>query len=385
MCTSCYSSVSTQYSIAGGGIVTAQPFSHFSLNIQVDYNDPLKTIKNAAELTSSVMNSVRTQRTTRCCQPNTVCPSLISWRLSCCTQLINEEEPSLVLKSYLNQLRENYGPIVLGLAMQYTQFSMYDIIANGRELSAFEKSELKNCCLLAQKLLSQLVHAGLQKDLFELIDNPDSLPRPRNIEISYVKNAVIWFHLQHTAKPKGTILISSPAIQTTPKTLFSCVINYDKIEQQLAALPIVFLFQQETTGLLGIEGAKKAIQILKNILYQITNRNTKLYCSEGFALSISEERLIALIALCLIGGLNVAPLSLRYEYPCDLRALRELSEMLHAHQEELEEFNFTHDAQFDDIDGPTIPMLFFSKKQQEALLQAVEQTQSLFSGYHYID
>lgn len=151
-------------------------------SVTVGEENPLEAILKAAELFASFMSSPQVQAGARqcqqscspCCKKN--CPGWLRCIFKCCCACIQGEVQESSFKVLLQELETKYGPIVLGLALD--KLGGEDILkSRGSEDPSCLKPKLEEACKAAQGDLARLLFLQLQKELFDVANDPSKLPK----------------------------------------------------------------------------------------------------------------------------------------------------------------------------------------------------------------
>lgn len=201
-------------------------------SVTVGEENPLEAILKAAELFASFMSSPQVQAGARqcqqscspCCKKN--CPGWLRCIFKCCCACIQGEVQESPLKAMLQELETRYGPIVLGLALN--QLGGENLLkSRGGEDPACLQSKLEESCKTAKGELARLLFLQLQKELFDVANDPSKLPQCASIETKAVHKGFVNFKKSY-AGPNQT-----PNLFIQGKDGFCQFLDWSKLELKL--------------------------------------------------------------------------------------------------------------------------------------------------------
>ncbi|BAE81479.1 hypothetical protein [Chlamydia felis Fe/C-56] len=321
--------------------ITTQPKSKLTLEVKFGEDGILDTIAKAGNLLESVLSSPRTQRGATYCQQHcgpwceSHCPNWLSHCFQClCTCVIDEPSPSSDdpdLSLFLSSMRQNHGPIVLGLALQQSPHNFPQLLAEGSTLNQEDKDDFNDLCSRIAVLFANKLMGGIQEELFNLANDPGSIPEKGCTDTLMAKRGYNQF--KHGIKNEPPqCWISYPSITEEESTGTASTVchvkslDFVKLKKQLAHLEVIPVNDQEVYPL-GKE-SEKVVSILKNTLFSLSAGAECFSSSEtGFGLTFTHTKLLDLILLSLLAA-GYVPTDNQGLPPLTLGLLKELSHYL---------------------------------------------------------
>ncbi|MEF9497345.1 hypothetical protein [Chlamydia sp. 04-14] len=305
--------------------ITTQPGGKISLEMKLgDGNDILDKIKCAGKIVSTVLNAPSTQRGAGYCREHcgpwcdSHCPNWLSHCFQClCTCIINPSDSQRTnqdLSQFLSDMKEKHGSIVLGMGMQHGGTDFPSLISEGKTLSQNQKDNFDKQCSEIKASLKKLLMGGLQKELFETANDPKKLPKINDNDTLMTKRGYgdvesgiyhrppsVWIIYDNDEGSKDD---SAGAVGGS-KIHYTKQLDWTKLRHQLNHLSVIQLDNNDNFPLGGKEG-KKAIEVLKNTLYWLTQGASCFEEGGGYGLTITSDKLLKLILLSLL-SLGYAP------------------------------------------------------------------------------
>ncbi|QVE48847.1 hypothetical protein SBV42_03595 [Chlamydia crocodili] len=300
--------------------ITTQPGGKASLEIKLgDGNDILDKIKCAGQIVSSVLNAASTQRGAGYCREHcgpwcdSHCPNWLSHCFQClCTCIINPSDSQRAnqdLSKFLSDMKDKHGTIVLGMGMQHNGIDFPYLMSEGKTLNQDQKNNFDKQCSEIKENLKKLLMGGLQKELFDTANDSKKLPKINENDTIMTKRGYgdVMSGIHHTP-PSIWILYDndenskddSKGAAGGSQIHYTKQLDWTKLRHQLNHLSVVQLDSGEKFPLGGKEG-KKAIEVLRNTLYWLTQGASCFEKGEtGYGLTITSDKLLKLILLSLL-------------------------------------------------------------------------------------
>ncbi|WP_348663855.1 hypothetical protein [Chlamydia vaughanii] len=206
-----------------------------------------------------------------------------------------EETPSQEIPAFLQEMEKVHGPIITKRALGHCSAELQAKIRSGEEVTQREKLLFGQQCARQKVRLQKELTGPLQDKLFEVANNPQTLPSPQSSEVAATKRG---YETPRCYKPPRVFVITSTGNKnvTTP-------VNFLKLESQLRNLEVLNL----TTGeedILGQDG-KEASRILQNTCFFLAEGATSdphqgTSSGQKQDLILTEQKFLQLIILSLL-------------------------------------------------------------------------------------
>lgn len=200
-------------------VITSQPKSTKEIRLQIGGDsDLVSQVSNIASLVTSIIDHPRTQRGCitcydQCSDPcSRHCGSFGRWFCACFKACCILETPSSSnIPEIMEKLKEAYGPISLGLAINSLKIDILSMVKEGKDLSNEEQSTLESACKEAKKQCSGGMRHLSQSFFY---DSCISLVSQENIkECLHTIWGIIkiqeWNHRKHIPNPPTCWLIDT--------------------------------------------------------------------------------------------------------------------------------------------------------------------------------
>lgn len=328
--------------------ITKQPGSTSEFNLKVGDPSLLDTIRAAGALVSDALDSTRVQRTSQFCHDscrpwcadNCWSPFLCFFDCLCTCMITPEEQLGSEAKyddltAFIQQQRDEFGPICVGLAMSNGPWDISKLLAEGVTLSAEQKTLFSEKCEESKNQLGRCLKGGSQKELFKVANAAHLLPSKGSTELENVKSSLE--ESIHTSTPPSlpTCLILYPAASdetAAHEQRSGYSLNIQRLQHQLSQLEVLDM-NSHTTGFLGFQ-ARAAVNILLLTLNKYVSKEKNIFDHPGFGLSIEESKYRTLLLLSLL-ALGFVPLGAEQEIPTSLEQLENTSKELRTQEKRI--------------------------------------------------
>ncbi|EPP34379.1 hypothetical protein CP10139811_0369 [Chlamydia ibidis] len=334
---------SEEENVSLNGTETKQPAKSQEFSLKIGDPTLLETIRGAGELFTAALNSARVQRTSRhcydTCQPwcNTYCFCPFTWCLDCfcaCLKKEEEEEPDTgsIIESFLNEMKNSYGPISVGMALQQSGWNISLMASEKIEPSADDKTKFINLCQACRDNLRQCLVGGSQQELFKIANQERLLPSKGSLEMEKIKSSLedIIAGTQLGSSPTCLILYPNHDDDPAPDQRSGYTLKLDRLQARLSQIQVLDLEADDinsgSINFLGFQ-AKAAIQVIEHTLAKYVDASTDTFNSGGFHLSIEEGKFRSLVLLSLL-SLGYCPVSSEGDTPVCLEQLKNTSRAL---------------------------------------------------------
>ncbi|WP_348663853.1 hypothetical protein [Chlamydia vaughanii] len=366
----------------GGGNpppITGQPRANVNVNVNIGLGGDgiMDAILNTGELVSGILNSPRTQRTARHvrdgCGPwcDSHCPSWLSSCFTCCCVcLINEDEngaaggsggvvtrqprsagspaagpsappqdsdedegPECNVKDVVKGLRNKYGPIVLGSAIKHSGLDLQGMINSNTDMDQQQQGRLEDHCKLELNKLQKQFLAPLQKDLFEVTNNPQKLPEPKAKEVKAVRRGYDSKPYRCYQPPvvRLKIPVIVPGDDGKPQKIFKKV-NFNTLEEKLSQMPVMNM-QTGQEGPLGPLSRDVSL-VLQNAMHFLVENSAAFdpspVPSGQYELTMNLQTFLQILLLSLLSA-ERSPVGPRGEHPQTMQQLTTLMQKVRKH------------------------------------------------------
>ncbi|BAE81478.1 hypothetical protein [Chlamydia felis Fe/C-56] len=331
----------SEESLALNGI-SKQPGSSSEFHLKIGDPSLLDTIRAAGDLVSDALNSARIQRTSQFCQDSCrpwcadSCwsPCLCFFDCLCACMITPEDqagsqEKQDELSEFIQNQREMFGPICVGIAMKNGPWDVSKLLAEGHTLSEEQKQLFSEKCQEAKEQLGKCLKGGSQQELFKIANASHHLPSKGSTEIENVKKSREEFTSSKTPPSLPTCLILYPAENAegaSNEQRSGYTLNLQRLQQQLSQLEVVDLNSSETSCL-GFQ-SREAVSILIFTLNKYVDEAKNTFDSPGFGLTLEESKYRILLLLSLL-SLGFAPIGADQELPTCLEQLQNTSKELY--------------------------------------------------------
>ncbi|AFS21259.1 hypothetical protein B711_0351 [Chlamydia psittaci CP3] len=232
------------------------------------------------------------------------------------------------LTDFIQQQRDAFGPICVGIAMKNGPWDISKLLAEGFTLSAEQKTLFSEKCEEAKNQLGRCLKGGSQQELFKVANAAHQLPSKSSTELENVKNSLEESINISTPPSLPTCLILYPSeshdtAANEQRSGYS--LNIQRLQHQLSQLEVLDVNSQ-TTGFLGFQ-AQAAVNILLLTVNKYVNEEKNIFDHPGFGLSIEESKYRTLLLLSLL-ALGFIPLGAEQEVPTSLEQLENTSKEL---------------------------------------------------------
>lgn len=315
----------------------------------------LETIRGAGSLVTDLINSPQSQRSLRSCRDycnNYCCFSMPSWMQCifgcCCDSLIKDDDPNQtpnVVVETIQRFRDNFGPVVLGLAIGYAGLNLHEMIAKNEPLTPEQETRLLQACQQAREIYSSLIVQSVREPLVRSAESIQTQAEETQQLAKYVCKALQrsllkqpipkqsskflvilssdkeCVHTSDSATSENTSLDEVDGLSLhslTPedstdagRTVRS--INWNKLYQQLKKLLVCDLNSDDTFPL-GSQ-ARNVVLTLRHALYLMAQGDPS-FIHPDFGYFLHTRLLLKLLNIILAGS-GYIPVRNETTFPCN--------------------------------------------------------------------
>ncbi|WP_375793206.1 hypothetical protein O1W69_03635 [Chlamydia sp. 12-01] len=321
--------------------ISQQPGSSSEFNLKIGDPSLLDTIRAAGDLVSDALNSARVQRTGQfcqdscrpCCEKNCCSPFLCLFDCLCTCLITPEDRVGSDdkyddLSEFIQNQRDEYGPICVGIAMKNGPWDVSKLLAEGLTFSSEQKYQFSQKCKEAKEQLGRCLKGGSQNELFKIANNSHLLPSTGSTELENVRKSLAESVKNAPIPSLPTCLVLYPSENTdsaSSEQRSGYTLSIQRLQQQLSQLEVLDLDSKESS-FLGFQ-SRAVINVLIFTLSKYVDEAKSTFDSPGFGLTLEESKYRILLLLSLL-SLGFVPLGAQQEQPSCLEQLQNTSKEL---------------------------------------------------------